>query len=49
MTWKEFKDRVEALGANDDDQVWRMDVFFPHNNNLEVEKEKKAGLRIYTW
>lgn len=26
MTWKEFKERVEAEGVKDEDEIWYIDV-----------------------
>ena len=49
MTWKEFKDKVEAEGVKDDMEIWYIDTSFPSEERLVISPEdEQDGIAIYS-
>ena len=41
MTWKRFKELVEAAGVTDEQEIWYIDVSSPTEKSLSVCPEDK--------
>lgn len=45
MTWKEFKDRIEALGVSDESEIQFMDLYPDEGVNIHWEEYPKPEQR----
>lgn len=43
MTWKEFKEAVEAQGVKDEDEIWYIDVSEMHPEDFRIERRSYGG------
>lgn len=46
MTWKEFKEAVEAAGVSDNDKIWYIDVSYPDHIFVDIGDE--SGFTVET-
>jgi len=46
MTWKEFKERVEAQGVRDDDRIDYIDVAADVSDYVDVVRDDQTGCAI---
>ena len=44
MTWKEFKDTVEAQGVTDETEIDYIDISYPLNIRVEIDEDGAAGI-----